>query len=263
MCELNSLWISYAFISDTETSWTEEIYMKDIVQALRSKDRILQHRCRLPDSNRHSIAEAKVSSHTDKSGVTIYLEYSPTKNGGSKNGAEPGVLTIHWNSELEAYKVDPDVVKFTPDKTDITELPLWRFLPHRDNFVKYFTFIDYKGTRRKMSEPFHAENFERYKKMFDEATFESLLAYVSMRVEKAGAISDFTVGWLFPNPWPPEIEPVIYDTLLREIKDHKEAYEQSAYMLSGLVQTAILESNHKWETFKTPYGNRALMFHRV
>lgn len=264
MIGLNSVWISYAFIKDNETSWTERIFMKDIVKALSSEDRVIRHKCERADGLRHVTIEAKVSSLVNKDGLTVYLDYSSSNNETSKgkNSGDPGLLVMHWNSELKAFEEAPDTLAFTPAKTDEPEFPVFRFLPHRDNSVKYFTFIDYKGAKRRMTEPFHAEQFEKYKKMFDQSTFDTLLEYVAMRVEKAGDNGDFAVGWLFPNPWPLEIMPV-YHKLLTVFGNEAAAYEHSAYMLSGLVQTAILGSTQKWEAFKMPWGSRALMFHKV
>jgi len=138
MIGCNKLFISYASLPEgSATSWIDEIYMKDIVQALASKEQILPHKCKLEDgtnSSRFVMVEAKASSLVSKEGFTVYLEYLPSKtNRGKHGGAEPGVLTIHWNSELRSFREKPDIVAFTPNRRGATiEKPGIGFFKHKD-----------------------------------------------------------------------------------------------------------------------------------
>lgn len=267
MCELNSLWISYSHLSEelvgVDTSWVDEIYMKDIVRALASKDGIFEHKCRLMDSPKYCMVEATASYFISEFGYLIQLAYSPRKRDGGKNDVHPGVTNILWESEEKAFIEVPYRVSFVSGKSNNEEeIPVFRFLPHRDSNTKYFTFIDYKGTKRKMTEVFHKEQFEDYKKLFAVKLYKDILGYVAKVVDGIEEDKDFVIGWLFPIPWPKELMK-IYDTLLVEYKDEKETFKHAGYMLSGLVQTAILESGHRWETYKMPFGKRTLVYSRI
>lgn len=269
MLNLKCLFVSYSNLDNGhDAAYVDMILMKDLITALENPGTPIRIRCFRLDNMRYAWSEVTVERNPSRPDTSVLIIYGDTEYN-RKNSIDVGVVRIEWAELKDVFEMPPKVVVYEPKPGDDgvckVTFPEFAFLRHEDADAESFTFLDHKQTPSIRTEIFHKEKFDETKKMFDKKVYSELLSYVQERVDATPEDGDFTVGQLFPNPWPQEIMP-IYNTILAELKDEREAYKKSAYFLSGLVQSAILKSPHKWQAQMVKWPNRphaSMMFRRL
>jgi hypothetical protein len=262
MCKnFDCLFVSYATVDSSHTSWIDIIRITDLEAAIWSGEPLVIRLVNL-SSLKYSKAECTVVGKISESNSKVYtcdLIFGQNELN-EKEDMELGTLSIDWDIPAPEtgiasviYK-KPRRVHYKELGSSVGILPSFSYLEHMDNESEYFFYIDNKGKKTRREEIFYSEAFENNKLKLKPEDYERVYAYVKAEVDK---LVEFSVGTRWPNPWPAELDP-IYEAIQDE--------EQSGYFLSGLAQKAILESKYEWSTCKFRLYNRkkrTLYFYRT